>query len=451
MASRLARSTASTQLLARVLDTPNLVRELRALPPGRFAALVRQVGLEDSGELVALASTRQLVAAFDEDLFVNERPGEPERFDGRRFALWLEVLLEAGDDVAARRVAELSEDFVSLALSSLMIVLDNEALLTRLEERDADAIAADKVIEDSLNEQIEGYLLIAREPEAWDSVMSLVLALDREDRELLERVLDRCARAASEYLDELAVLTGVLTDAESLADDVGGERDQRRGARGFVEPQAARSFLELARRPAKDEGADADRDPVTRAYFRELEPTEHGPGAVEAEQGGLAALLSGQQEDASPMAALPAGGGASAELDGLDAGDGGHLAEAMRALADRDAAAFDARMEELAYLANVLLSGAERSGRRLEPAEAAQAALATVMLGAELEAGGGRSAERATASGLLKVLGASTADRLFRRASSALAALPGSPHPDGVLHDIAEVGALLARMSHRPA
>ena len=81
----LLRLPTPTTLLARLIGSPDLARTVRALPLGTFAALVRHVGVEDAGEIVALATTDQLVAAFDEDLFVNTRPGERETFDPRRF------------------------------------------------------------------------------------------------------------------------------------------------------------------------------------------------------------------------------------------------------------------------------------------------------------------------------------------------------------------------------
>jgi len=64
-----------------------------AARPGR---LIDRVGLEDAGELVALATTEQISHVFDDDLWKNERPGEEERFDTERFKIWLAVMREAG-------------------------------------------------------------------------------------------------------------------------------------------------------------------------------------------------------------------------------------------------------------------------------------------------------------------------------------------------------------------
>ena len=225
----LLRRPSPTALLARLIETPDLADRLRALPPAAFSDLLRQVGVEDAGEIVGLATKEQLVTAFDEDLFGNLAPGEREQFAPSRLAVWLEVLLEAEDAAVAARMTELSEDFVIHALSSLVMVLDNEALLARLAEGDRDALLADKAPESSLSEEIDGYLLIAKVQKGWDAALALVLALDH--RSFLERILDRCSALASEYIDDLDALTTALSSAVSLADDVEGEREARRAGR----------------------------------------------------------------------------------------------------------------------------------------------------------------------------------------------------------------------------
>ncbi len=217
-----------TSLLSRLIETPDLADMVRALPLTTFAALVRHVGVEDAGEIIALGTTEQLVAAFDEDLFQNTNPGERERFDVGRFVVWLEVLLEAGDSVTARRFAELSDTFVVQALSSIILVLDHDALLLQLSVGGRAAFAADKALEGCLCEEIDGYLLVSKVHDGWDAALALILALDRDDRSLLVRLLDRCAANSSEYLDDLDALSTVLSLAESLAEDIEVEREERR-------------------------------------------------------------------------------------------------------------------------------------------------------------------------------------------------------------------------------
>ncbi|MBN2499018.1 MAG: hypothetical protein JXR96_30795 [Deltaproteobacteria bacterium] len=402
-------------MLQRIIEAPDHVRAIRALAPQAFSSLVRQVGVADAGEIVALASTDQIVAAFDEDLFVGTGPGEREVFDAGRFAVWLEVLLEAGADLAARRVAELSEDFVVQALSSIVLVLDHDALLASLSAGGRSARYADKALESCLCEEIDGYLLVSRGEQGFDAALALILALDRERRPLLERILDRAAAIASEYTDDLDALSSVLSSAESLAEDVEAEREARRSRLGFVEPRAARGFLALARMPLQTDIASTPRDAVTRAYFRALGPRP-ATGPESARAPSLHAL-----DTPAPLLALPAGPGASTD-------PATPFIEAMRRLHALAPERYRERMEELVYLANVLMAGAAVDERHLRPAEAAEAALCTVALGAELEARARRTRKdpRATDLELLAVLGECSADLLFRRASSALGARAAS-------------------------
>lgn len=370
------RVLATSLVLARLVDAPDLVRGVRALPPPAFSALVRRIGVEDAGPIVALATTEQLVAAFDEDLFDNPRPGERETFDPARFATWLEVLLEAGDAVAARRVSELSIDFVVHALGSLVVVLDDAALRMQMADGGSDARRVDKAIESSLSEELDGYLLIARRHDGWDAVLALVLALDRDHRAFLERVLERCAAIASALLDDLAELAGVLTESEAVADEVEAEREARRAAAGYVEPRAARAFLAHARGPFTPE-----RDPLTRAYFRELAPVTATATAIPDE---LRAILA----EVEPERLLPA-----------------PLSPVLEALRELPPAIHAARLAELTYLANVLIAGASTDSRRYTPHEAATEVLATVERG--LAAWGGDP---------VRVLETTPCDVVFRRA-----------------------------------
>lgn len=417
MTTSLMRATTSTTLLAHLIETPDLVQTVHELPPPAFSALVRHVGLEDAGELVALATREQLVAAFDEDLFANARPGEREELDSARFVTWLTVLMEAGDDVAANRIAELSEEFVVQALSSIVLVLDHDALMERMAEGGRDAAAADKAIESRLSEEIDGYLLISRYDEGWDVALALVLALDRDHRELLVRILDRCSDVASSYVDDLGELASVLSEAESIAEDVEAEREERRSKQGYVEPRAAKSFLTLARGAFEGDARSVARDPVTKAYFRDLDPAAESPSVATSPR--TARVLRALSEIApTPRPLL--------------LGEDFPLVAAVRALGHDDPRLLAERMEELGYLANVLIAGAKNGDGRFTPREAAEAVLATVGLGAELEGDVGRPVRTCHL------------DVLFRRASGAL--VRHGIAADGLVRSRGDVKSLAERI-----
>lgn len=398
--SPLMKGVGTRSLLYRILESPEQVSALQHLPPPTLARLIHHVGLEDAGELVALATTWQLARIFDEDLWRSTRPGREERFDAERFGLWLEVLLEMGADRAAARLAEMDEDFVTFALSGQVLVLDLDVLtMNRLSQGDGqeDEALVDKALESSLSHELDRFLLISRRPESWDAVLSVLVALDEAHHELLTRLLERCCHHASEYIEDNGGLYAVLTSAEQLESDVAQAREERREREGFVAPTDAAAFLGLAR-----SGRVGD-DPITRGYARaQQEATRMPPPAVEGTRPGqpaptlpLVQLLQEAEVLTSqpPAALLGAGGGGEAQASATT------LREALAWLQGESPEALSRCMQELGYLSNVLVSGCGHAGRPLRALEAAQVAIATCNLGLEERPEAG--ADRSRSGGLL--------------------------------------------------
>ncbi len=388
----------SRKLLGRLLDTPNLARQVAALSPASLSRLVDRVGLEDAGEIVALASTSQLVALLDEDLWKSERPGDEEEFDATRFVTWLTVLQEAGEAFAADRVAELSLEFVTLALNQLLLVLNVDSMIEELDGGGDEVDRIEKALSNCAYEELDEFQLIARSADGWDAVWSLVLALDRDHRDFLRQVLERCCRASHAFVEENGGLYDVLSDEEMFESDARAERDDRRAAKGHVAASDAKGFLGLAASGAEPSARDA----VTRAYFRELERSASMVTAPVEKRGGGARierlLATVEAEEAPVNAARLKGDVAEAPLPlplrtALDELSGDALVPRYR--------------EELAYLANVLIAGAGLEGRRFRPVEALEAAIAVTNLGLEL-------AEKQEKSAI-EFLRATSADVLFRR------------------------------------
>src|SRR5580765_352114 len=132
---------ASAQLLMRILERPELVAAVRDLPGPVLGKLIERIGLEDAGELVALASTAQLERIFDDDLWRADAAGGDETFRPERFALWLRVMLEAGEELLAQRLCELPQDLLALAVHRLVLVLDMDVLEDQLSPGDEEAEA----------------------------------------------------------------------------------------------------------------------------------------------------------------------------------------------------------------------------------------------------------------------------------------------------------------------
>jgi hypothetical protein len=419
---RLARRSA-TSLLARILDQPELPAQVQRLAPAVLGRLVAEVGLEDAGELVALATTEQLAQLFDDDLWGSERPGEEERFDAARFLVWLEVMLEAGDWLLARRVSELPEDLVTLAVHRHVLVLELESLAAEMQAADeVEARQLDKALESFAYEELGAYQLMARTTDGGDTILATLLALDRDHHDLVCRILERCSAMDAEHIDDNGGLLEVLSSADMLEGDLAGDREDRRAEQGYVAPPAASSFLELARRnlePSYDR-----HDPMTRAYFRRLVRgsapgrADHSATAAHAtsrgERDGLRRLLA-QAELLQPAPVRRLLGPAS---DAARAAAEPVLGPAMRQLATEDPERFSQRSEELAYLANVLVAGCSFQQRRLRPIEALHAVMSSCSLGVWLtiEEGPPRRDAAGAMALALAVLRQRPADGLFRLA-----------------------------------
>src|SRR5215831_4035238 len=175
----------STKLLMRILERPGLVAAVRELPGAVLGKLIDRVGLEDAGELVALASTAQLERVFDDDLWRADRAGGDETFRPERFALWLRVMLEAGDDALVRRLCELPQDLVALAVHRLVLVLDMDVLEEQLSPGDEEAEQLERALEWSVSEEWEEFRLLARDPDVWDDIWGALVALDRDHHDRL--------------------------------------------------------------------------------------------------------------------------------------------------------------------------------------------------------------------------------------------------------------------------
>jgi hypothetical protein len=359
--SPLTRHRLGGGLLGQLLADPELAPALRALPAPALRQLILRVGLEDAGELVALASLEQLREVFDEDLWRSPRPGEDEAFDPTRFVVWLEVLLEGGEAFVADRLAELSEDFLVFAVSRLVRVLD-VAVLTAWASVPGEAGLLDRIVESRPCQELDEFLLVSLTEWGWDAVLTTLLALDERHPERLRAVLGRCAAASHEEVQSAEMLHAALEGDALLLEDARAERDERRAARGYVSPADARAFLALARSAPEGPGPD----PITRAYFRELEPAtaaggEGAPAAPPAPSPPLRRLLA----EAGALEEAPEPAPAARSL----------FRRALAALHERDPRAHQRLMEELAFLANALIAGDTSAARGWRPIEAAERVL----------------------------------------------------------------------------
>jgi len=352
-------------LVRRVLEDSQLLADVRAVAPEVFSRIVAHIGVADSAELLALASPEQHQHVLDEVLWHSDQPGEEERFDVSAFVTWLEVLLENGDGYAVERLCGLSEDLVALGVGRVALVFEPEVLGIDMASAGwDDAARTEKALDGCLLLELADYTLVSRGVEGWDAVIHAMVAMDRDHHEHLLRILERCAAATQEHVEESGGVHAVLSAAEMLEADALGERITRLGRRGYVDSATAKAFLRGARLLGPDELAAAPpREFITTRYFRDLEPTTASP------------------EHRKPSPALRAllGKAGIAERSPLRLGapsSSSPFRAAMAALADRGDPLYAQRMAELLFVVNVVVEGESRpEGGRHGLAGAAQRAI----------------------------------------------------------------------------
>ena len=227
-------------LLERILDTPQLAEVVPRLPPEVLQRLVRHCGLEDCGELVALTTADQFARVLDLDLWPAE-PGLDEQFDAARFGVWLEVLMECGATIAARKMAEIEPDLMVAALSQHALVFDAAAVSRSAgDDDDGDAIAS-RSLRDGLGCEVGGYLVLARGTDSWDAIAAALALLEDEHPTYFHRVMRGC-RGLSNSAPELDGLDALASAREQAAYDLAVARIAGASGRDSSRPRTRVHF-----------------------------------------------------------------------------------------------------------------------------------------------------------------------------------------------------------------
>ncbi len=443
----------SHQLIVRLLDLPDPGAVVRELDPKVLHQVIRKCGLEDAGDIVALATPDQLLRVFDEDLWGSARAGAEDWFDADRFGLWLEVLTEMGEAIAADKLAALDFDFVTAAFSRHILVLDRVWLSRAVSRQFADEgdhdpsgndilTSIEGLLEGSLNHEFGDYVVISKRPACWEPLLAALISLDERHSEVFARLMDRCCRISVEDMDGADGLCTVASAGEQVMSDAAHERELRREAEGYVTAAMAAAFLEMARQLRPDEHAGPpERDHITSACLRATELRERG-SARGRETAGSGATRDGERSNATEHEVADfisvlreAGAVPGVAAPQLCDGAGKHrdrlfpIKSLLSTVGANDPAVYALRMKELGFLANVLMAGCSFQSRRFTAAEAADAVIATCNLGVENwpshwkpEAGSADLLARTDLVGLFKIGWTILYDRVCIHAARRLAA-----------------------------
>ena len=377
--------------LARLTDTPHLARVVPHLPPETLHQIVTHYGLEACGELVALATPAQLATVFDLDLWQSGRPGHDEHFDAGRFGEWVELLVDAGDAVAARTVAAMDPQLVVAGLSRYVRVFDPATIATTLEDEPHDVV--DKASHHGPECEVGGYVVRGITNDARGAIVALLLALQADHDDCFHAVMRECRRL-SNSAPEIDGLDDLLMEPEQLLHDVALHREDRRSRRGYSTPAEARAFLLMARRPRRRTSEEPAANPIVAAYFRAAHDTdESGNDAGQdvsrrssepvATSGGLSESPAALVDMLFEAGVMPQRPRALLEAGHAEPSSLGRIRTLMAYVRDNDGALYLTRSHELAFLANTLVAGCSIQGRAFTPPEASDAAAAICNLGLE--------------------------------------------------------------------
>jgi hypothetical protein len=330
-----------------------------------------------------------LASVLDLDLWRSARPGHDERFDTERFGEWLELLVDAGDTVAAQTVAAMDEHLVVGGLSRYVRVFDAAAIATPPDGEPPDIDATSHRPEC----EVGGYLVRGITADGWDAIMALLLALEADHHERFHAVMRECRRL-SDSTPEVDGLDNLLMEPDQLFHDLAADREQRRSQKGYSTPADARAFLLMARQRRRRSNREPSVNPLVAAYFRAvtdtigsendaipnlgrraLEPPAPLAGAPEALEAVVDMLVRAGLVPEPPRALLEGTQSQSSRLALLRT-----LIEYVR---DNDDTLYLARSHELAFLANTLAAGCSVQSRSFTPQEASDAAAGVCNLGLE--------------------------------------------------------------------
>ena len=249
-----------------ILSLPDPEASIQAMAAEEYVLLVREIGLEDAGELLSLASPRQLQTCTDLDVW---KLGE---LDAHALGQWIEAALEADREVAERFVAAQEDGLLSLYLGkSLRAYSTAEEDLESIIPQDLEVFLSP-----------DGSLTLAADPDDPElgTLRSLIDLLYAESVERGRRVLMALQWELPSQLEDQ-----IHTERSARVEELGFlPRDEAREMFAYRDPHAWRRELRATYSGTGDVLAD-----TLRPYLPEAEPTRIGLALKNAPTGSFLA------------------------------------------------------------------------------------------------------------------------------------------------------------------
>ena len=213
-----------------ILSLPDPRRAVQAMAPEEFVLLIKDIGLTDAGDLLTLASPRQLQATLDLDAWLPHDEEGSGQLDTAAVAEWLLTAQDAGADVLQRFV-EAQDD----GLLSLMIARSIKVML--LEDDVAGDIPDDAEVFASPDDAFR----LAADPDDphLPAIRVLITALYRQSVPRARALLQACRWELPSQLEEevMTLRNGRLEDMGFLS------RDEALELHAFRDPIAWKATL----------------------------------------------------------------------------------------------------------------------------------------------------------------------------------------------------------------
>jgi hypothetical protein len=323
--------------------------------------------------------------------------------DSDQFLSWLAVWNEIGSSFTATKLYELGDDFLVLCLAKVIMVaerfvsgfvdsgvdFDNLGITkTDLDPWELITPGADRP---SYSQDYGIFGVLGKDVDHWDTILSALDSLWAEQPDYLLHVLRRSCFDRSILNED----TSEYDAKQVLHQDLAQTRESKREKQGFVTPLNASIFLIYAKSSELAElCAQTEYDLNTRRHFKlsaeaeqiddqQLLSHDSSPDRSEAGEEDLRELHKLESilvdadiisKSAAPLLLeRPSDSGASSNKSPLQV--------ALNNLSEEDPNALSARLNELVYMSNILMTGAEFRGGRFLESEAAKAVMANCSLG----------------------------------------------------------------------
>jgi len=358
------------------MSAPDVAQVVREADHRILHQVMRAVGTDEAVGLLRFASPAQITRIVDLDLWT-PRPGQTDRFDPERFGEWVEALVEEDIALALAILRELGVAFTTTAISQHIAVCSRSTAEQR------------GLVDSAVTHEIGALVLVARRPDAFHAIVAVLDHAHAEDGAFFHDLMAECRQLSYEHLEEESGFDVLLTRRDQAMADLAFERQRRMEADGYLTRDQAVAFLAQARQPA--DTLRTGPDPIAHAYFRDRRVAGWDDG-----EAGAATTTDEPEERVSArrflidlLADQWQGGAPGEPLALLGPGTDGATASYARLAAHiRKSAASDPAagrvVEQLAFLAGVLLEGGQVHDRAFTVAESSDAAAALCNLGLEV-------------------------------------------------------------------